>query len=196
MAARSAWSRMRDALRQEIIETAQRLFLEHGFEATTVDDIAEQVGISRRTFFRYFGTKEDVVLGDLQERGDAVARALANRPADEGAWEALRAAMLDSLTETFNDPVADLALARMMKDSPSLRARRFEKRLYWVDTLSPLIAPRLQGANPHYAATTIVSAALSCVDLASDTWADSDGKADMIALYDSAVAALRDSWHS
>lgn len=184
---------MRDVLRQEIISTAQRLFLERGFEATTVEEIAAQVGVSRRTFFRYFGTKEDVVLGDLNERGDAVARALAKRPLREGAWEALRGALLDSVPETFRDAQADLALARMMKESPSLRAKRFDKRLHWLEELVPLIADRLDAPDPQFAATAIVSAALSCLDLASDAWANADGRADMAALYDNAVAALRNS---
>ncbi|HEV6951862.1 MAG TPA: TetR family transcriptional regulator, partial [Promicromonospora sp.] len=139
----TAWDRQRAALREEITETARTLFVEKGFDATTVDEIAQAVGISRRSFFRYFGTKEDVVLGDLTGRADALARALAARPADENPWTALRTAMLDSRSETFTDVRSDLAITRMMRDTPSLRARKFEKRQYWSEVLTPLVAERI-----------------------------------------------------
>ncbi|GAB3597508.1 TetR/AcrR family transcriptional regulator [Microbacterium tumbae] len=187
----TAWDRQRAALRQEIADAALELFVRHGFETTTVDAIVDAVGISRRSFFRYFGTKEDVLLGDLNTRGDAVARALAARPATEGAWEALRGAMVDAQPETFHDARSDLAVARMMRDTPSLRARRSEKRQYWQEVLTPLVARRIPAEDAELRAAAIVSAMLACVDVASDAWVDSEGEADMERLYDSAVAAIR-----
>ncbi|MEU7826415.1 TetR family transcriptional regulator [Catellatospora sp. NPDC049133] len=191
MAKMTAWERQRAALRKEISAAACALFVEQGFEATTVDQIVETVGISRRSFFRYFGSKEDVLLGDLTARGDTVARALAQHPETEDPWEALRGAMLATQSETFNDPVADLAIARMMHQAPSLRARLFEKRQHWRDALVPLIAQRVRGPDPEFTASAIVSAVLSCMDTASDAWIASDGQADMLDLYDAAVAAIR-----
>ncbi|GAA0914233.1 TetR family transcriptional regulator [Virgisporangium ochraceum] len=187
----TAWDRQRAALRAEITATACALFVEQGFDATTVDQIVETVGISRRSFFRYFGSKEDVLLGDLAARGDAVARGLAARPADEDPWTALRNAMLDAAPETFADPLADLAVARMMHGSPTLRARLFEKRQHWRDALVPLVADRVGGPDAVFTASAVVSAVLSCVDTASDAWVASDGKADMADLYDRAVVAIR-----
>jgi AcrR family transcriptional regulator len=83
------WTRTRQAVYAEITRTAMELFLRHGFEATTIDDIATAAGISRRSFFRYFGTKEDIVLGDLAARGELIRKELEGRPADEDAWTAL-----------------------------------------------------------------------------------------------------------
>jgi len=186
-----AWERQRTALRAEIVATARTLFVRDGFEATTVDRIAEAVGISRRSFFRYFGTKEDVVLSDLVARGDAIAAALAGRPPGEGPWEALRAAMLDARSEVFHDAVADLAFGRMLQETPALRARLFEKRLHWHEALVPLVAGRIEAPGAPLAAAAIVSAALSCLDVASEAWIASEGTADLVQLYDSAVAAIR-----
>jgi AcrR family transcriptional regulator len=186
----TAWERQRAALRAEIISAACALFAEQGFEATTVDQIAGAVGISRRSFFRYFGTKEDVLLGDLAGRGDAVARALARRPAGEGPWRALRAAMADSVSEGARDASEDLAIGRIMRDTPSLRARRTEKRLHWNEALVPMIAARIGGHGAEFTAAAIVAAALSCLDVASDAWLRSDGKEDLADLYDKAVAVL------
>ena len=84
--------RTRRAVQAEIGATAMRLFLAHGFEATTMEQIANEAGISRRSLFRYFGTKEDIVLGYLVEAGIVVRDALEARPASEPPWEALRAA--------------------------------------------------------------------------------------------------------
>jgi AcrR family transcriptional regulator len=187
----SAIERQRAELRAEIARAAVGLFTARGFDATTVDDIAAAVGVSRRTFFRYFGTKEDVLLHDLNARGDAVARALAARPADEEPWVALRAAMLDAAPETLADPESDLAVGRLMKTVPSLRARRHEKRAHWVDGLAPLVAERLTGPGAAFRARAVVSAALLCVDLASEAWIESGGTADLAELYDEAVAAIR-----
>ncbi|MDG4822920.1 TetR family transcriptional regulator [Asanoa sp. WMMD1127] len=191
MAKTTAWERQRAALRSEISATARALFVRQGFDATTVDQIVETVGISRRSFFRYFGSKEDVLLGDLAARGDAVARALAVRPDSEDPWDALRGALVDAQPETFNDPVADLAIARMMHETPSLRARLFEKRQHWRDALVPLVARHIAGPDAAFAASAIVSAVLSCVDTASDAWIAADGQADLGELYDRAVAAIR-----
>ncbi|MEV0392333.1 TetR/AcrR family transcriptional regulator [Polymorphospora rubra] len=191
MAKMGAWERQRAAIRAEISAAACALFVQHGFEATTVDQIVETVGISRRSFFRYFGSKEDVLLGDLAARGDAVARALSERPDAEDPWDALRGAMIAAQPETFNDRVADLAIARMMHESPSLRARLFEKRQHWREALVPLTARRIDGPDAEFTASAIVSAVLSCVDTASDAWIAANGEADMLDLYDRAVAAIR-----
>src|ERR1044072_4048182 len=94
------------AVQAEIAGTAMRLFLEHGFEATTMEQIAGEIGISRRSLFRYFGTKEDIVLGDHAENGRTLRAALEARPADEPPWEALRAALkalVESLPYTPED---------------------------------------------------------------------------------------------
>ncbi len=187
------WERQRAAAQEEIVGAALRLFLEQGFDATTIDQIVAVVGISRRSFFRYFGTKEDVVLGDLVARGAAIADALSARPGEEGPWEALRAAMHESAESTMPDAHAGLALGRMLFETPSLRARHLEKRLRWQEMLVPLIAARLDG-DPDSAtlhASAIVSSALACLDAASQAWIASEGTRDLAALYDEAVGAVR-----
>src|SRR3712207_3620346 len=72
--------RTRRTVQAEIAAAAMRLFLDRGFEATTMEQIAAEVGISRRSLFRYFGTKEDIVLGDHAEQGRVVREALEARP--------------------------------------------------------------------------------------------------------------------
>ena len=144
----------------------------HGFESTTIDHIVEVVGISRRSFFRYFGTKEDVVLGDLVARGEVIAANLAQRPADEDPWTAIRGALHVSEQTLMLDEESELALGRMLFDTPSLRARLLEKRLRWQELLVPLIEERLSGTvgSSTVGASAIVASALACLDAASEAW--------------------------
>jgi AcrR family transcriptional regulator len=192
MAKPTAWDRQREAVREEITRTAIDLFLRQGFAETTIDQILEQVGVSRRSFFRYFGTKEDVVLGDLVTRGVAIAEALSHRPADEDPWEAIRAAFQEAQEMSAWDVGSTLALGRMLFDTPSLLARHLEKRLRWQELFVPLIAARMPAEGDRdLHAHAIVASALSCLDAASRAWLRSDGQAELGDLYDQAVLAVR-----
>lgn len=193
MAKETVWTRQRAAVRSEIVDTALGMFLADGFDATPIDRIVEAVGVSRRTFFRYFGTKEDIVLGDLVSRGRMIADELAARPADESPWEALRAALHAGRDTAIPDMDAALALGKMLFGTPSLRARLMEKRLRWQEMLVPLLVVRMDGPAEHAGlrATAIVAASLSCLDAASEAWIESDGAGDLAELYDEAVAAVR-----
>ncbi len=184
------WDRSRQAAMTEIYDTAVRLFTEHGFEGTTIDQIAREVGISRRSFFRYFGTKEDIVCGDLESMGRDLAAALEAQPAGSSPWQALRETFVT--TYPAHEPPQALTVYRLMRETPSLRARHLEKRLRWQDRLVPLVAARL-GGGPGAAlrATALVSSAIACTDAALDAWLAAGGDADLVALYDEAVAAIR-----
>jgi len=170
-----------------------RLFLEQGFEQTTIDQIATTAGISRRSFFRYFGTKEDIVLGDLARQGVTVRDALEAIPLTEGPWEALRAA-LSAVNALEVDPDVTLKISKMMYGAPSLRSRSIEKHLQWQALLVPNIRMRLgvqaeDQADP--AADAIVASAIACLDVAGEHWTRSNGTASLPDLYDRAVLAVR-----
>ncbi|WFE29961.1 TetR family transcriptional regulator [Solwaraspora sp. WMMD791] len=187
--------RTRRAVRAEIAASAMRLFLAQGYESTTMDQIARQVGISRRSLFHYFGTKEDMVLGDHAEQGEIVRAALAARPADEDPWTAIRAA-LKTLLEAMPYSLQEfLQINRMLKQSPALRARHIEKQQQWIDVLVPGIMARTAStaSDPiaELRAGAVVAAAISCMEVATTAWVRSDGQLDIEALYDDAVAAVR-----
>ena len=185
--------RTRRAVHAEITDTALRLFAEQGFDVTTVDQIAAAAGISRRSFFHYFGSKEDVVLGDLEALGLRVRDALEARPATETAWEALREA-LKTLQGPDTDAVTELQIAGMYADAPSLRAKHLEKHLRWQELFAPDIERRLgitPGATADPRARAIIAAALACLDIAVEAWRESGGTADPVELFDAAVAAVR-----
>ena len=186
--------RTRRAVRAEIGATAMRLFLENGFEATTMDQIANEAGISRRSLFRYFGTKEDIVLGNLVEAGMAVRDALEARPAGEPPWEALRAAFESLVLDPEYSPERNLKLSKMLYETPSLRAGHLEKQLRWQELLVPNIQMRLgvtADDAPDPRAQAIVACALTCLNVASEIWTRSNGEEDPIRLFDQAISAVR-----
>jgi len=185
-------SRATRAVRAEIAAVAMRLFLEQGFEKTTVDQIAAEAGLSRTSFFRYFATKEDVVLGHLEELGQLVLDALAARPAAEPAWQALRHAF-DLLIEEGNAlPEQGLAMSRMLQDTPSLKARQLGKQLGWQDLLAPEVARRLgvPAEAPDPRPRALVAAALGCLNAAVDVWTAGGGAVALPDLLDQAMSAL------
>lgn len=170
------------------------LFLAQGFEATTVDEIAHSVGISRRSLFRYFSSKEDMAVANVSERGRAVLRALEARPADEGPWEALRAAAFES--EEFDPSIAPekmLRMSRLLRESPGLQGFRLEKQKQWQDLLAPELAKRLVGSKDAEAsARGIVAAALACLDAAEDIWVARGGTGNVLDLFADMIAAIRE----
>lgn len=180
------------AVRAEIAAVAIRLFLEQGFDKTTVDQIAAEAGLSRTSFFRYFATKEDVLLGHLGELGYKVRDALAARPAEEPPWQALRRAFDLLIEERLAYPEDGLSMRRMLHDTPSLRARQLGKQLGWQDLLAPEVARRLGDAYDAYdpRSRALVAAALSCLNVAVDVWTASDGTADLADLVDQAMGAV------
>ncbi|GAA3241284.1 TetR/AcrR family transcriptional regulator [Nonomuraea helvata] len=113
--------------RRALVEAAIRLFDEKGFERTTVDEIAAAVEVSARTFFTYFGSKEDVLFLQAEDRVEQLIEALADRRPDEPLGELLPR-LFDLLVQGFaDDDELDIALstarARLLFSEPALRAR-------------------------------------------------------------------------
>jgi AcrR family transcriptional regulator len=181
-------------VQKDISEVAMRLFLDDGFDAVTVDQIVAEAGISPRSFFRYFATKEDVVLGHLAQAGLHLRTALEDRPATEAPWVALRAAF-DVLLADFSDSPQSLRrTSRMLLDTPSLRARHLEKQLHWQELLVPDIARRLgtsTGGTEDVRAHALVASALACLDAASAAWAVTDDDTPIETFLDAAIGAVR-----
>ncbi|MGW0590235.1 TetR family transcriptional regulator [Streptosporangium sp. NPDC002607] len=143
--------RKKQKTRLALIDAALSLFLEQGYEATTVDQIAAAVDVSPRTFFRYFATKEDVALSLAADGQEAMLAELATRPADEAPFTALShaaRAMVTMLQEGDLDDTARFLRAREVIDSTPALFAGSVRRL--VENERRLIAEisRRQGTGP------------------------------------------------
>jgi AcrR family transcriptional regulator len=169
------WDRTRRRVQEEVVDAALALFLEHGFEETTVDQVVAAAGISRRSFFRYFGTKEDIVFGDLTDQGPAILEALRERPDDEPIWDALGHAF--GVLSTRISPERGALISRLVATSPALRAAHLEKHLRWQDVLAPEVERRVGtgDAPPGLVGQAVVATALACLDAATVAWLDQGG---------------------
>src|SRR4029453_11577219 len=139
----------RAAVPAEIAETAFQLFTQRGFDQTTVDDIAAAAGLSRRSFFRYFASKEDAVLGMLNAVGAPTAAELAARPAGEPPWTSLRRALDVLVTTYLGDPKVALARFRLIHHTPALRTTLLDKQDRWQRSLAQVLAARLAADPAH-----------------------------------------------
>ena len=140
--------RKKQRTRDALLRAAVELFTTRGYEQTTVDDIAEAVDVSQRTFFRYFAGKEEAALA-LQEL--AVARfveAVRERPADEAPLAALRQAVLegwDTLHEIIEAvvPVAlYLRMYRVIESTPVLLAAHLRRNMEIEEAMARVLAER------------------------------------------------------
>ncbi|RCV53529.1 TetR/AcrR family transcriptional regulator [Marinitenerispora sediminis] len=137
-------ARTRDAL----VDAALRRFTEHGFAATTTEEIAADVEVSQRTFFRYFASKEDAVLAVQEHIEEKFLAKLAARPLEEPPIEALSNALRDTWAELDERTTqTQLLVLRLLEDCPPLLAAHLRRLSEHQDRLVELIARRT-GVDP------------------------------------------------
>ena len=188
------WDRSRQAVVAEIVETALALFAEQGYEATTMAQVASRAGVSQRSLFRYFGTKEDLVCGEQEQLGDLLVSTVAAQPPEMSTWDALAIGFTTILTASDHTPQRVLEISTLIFTNPSLRSRYFEKRLKWQRALVPVVEERMgieSGEVPDARALGVIATVFACVDAASELWVLHGGKADVFELYEQALAAVR-----
>ena len=173
---------------REIQTEALRLFGARGYENTTIEQIAAAADISPRTFFRYFPTKEDVVLWD--EYDAVIEDLLAQRPAGEPPGELMRSITREAIAWQYaRDPHRLLARHHILFAVPAVRARFVE---FARDGIERLIGslPGERGQSEDLKIHLTAIAILDAAGAALDSWQRSDGKEDLLALLDHATDAL------
>jgi AcrR family transcriptional regulator len=140
--------RKKQRTREALLRAALELFTTQGYEHTTVDEIAEAVDVSQRTFFRYFAGKEDVAFA-VQEMTEArFVDAVRARPPHEAPLQALRQAVLegwDSIRETVETCVPVelyLRMYRTIESTPALLAAHLRRSAATEETIARLLAER------------------------------------------------------
>lgn len=177
--------RKKTATRDRIRSCALRLFARQGYDATTVEQIAEAAGVSHMTVFRYFPTKEDIALSDsydplLTERLQQTSPAVP-------VTERIRTALLGALRQVYEtDRDALLTQNQLIIATPALRER------LWADQLATqrLILNALHDPNPDFQTKVTVAACLAAVTTAVITWTENNGTPELPDLIDQAFDTL------
>lgn len=179
--------RKRERTREAIQREALRLIEARGYEAMTCEQIAAAAEVSPATLFRYFATKEDIVLQDGYD--PLIAEAVRTRPAQEDPLTAVRRGFADTFADVYR---GDLEVIRqrtaLILSVPALRARSREQQESLVSHLAEALAER---AGPSAGSLDIEVAAAVCaaaVSTAVERWAHDGG--DLPALVEAAFAAL------
>ena len=181
----------RAAVRDELARVAFPQFCERGFDNVTFDELAAAAGVSRSTFLRYFGSKEDVVLFVFDPLGEVIRGEIAARPADETDWDALRRGTAAAARELTTPTNEGLALLRLVHTTPALGARVRDKQAQWRDMIVTELQQRGHGdAVPLLALRVRVSAAFDCLTAALEAWLEHQGARTVEPLLDDAFGAL------
>lgn len=179
--------------RQELTRVGVELFLQQGFAATTIDQIVEPLGISKRTFFRYFATKEDLVVEWQTEMTPAFVDELNSRPTEEAPFKAVSETLLSLASRINTNPELAFALMRLFKETPSLAGRDMERRMVWEQALTTaLIERERRKVMPRLKARIIVGMAMTAWTAALDEWYADGGKAELRPLMETAFSLVTD----
>jgi mycofactocin system transcriptional regulator len=172
--------------RADLEAAAFDLFGRQGFEETTVDDIAAAAGIGRRTFFRYFPSKNDVPWGDFEAELDRMRARLADFPAGLPLMDALREAIVD-FNRIAPDQVAQhRRRMRLILGVPTLKAHSTLRFAAWRQVVAEFAAGRLGQPASALAPQAVAHAVLGVATAAYEHWLEHEG-ANLGELLDAAM---------
>jgi len=176
---------------RELQAAALALFAEHGFDHVTTDDIAAAAEVSKTTFYRYFSSKEEVLLGNPEADLDLVRAALHDRPRDESPLDSVRNAILGLADAIEHDRDTALAKGHLTRATSSLKARYLEQLSAFEQVVAGFIAER-RGVDPRsdLAARVLGAHTMTALRVAVEVWLDRDGEPDLLDLVRRALAMM------
>lgn len=175
--------RTREAIRRE----AFRLITLAGYDATTCEQIAAAAAVSPATLFRYFPTKEDIVLQD--DYDPMIAEAVRSRPASESALVAVRRGFAGALAAVYQRDLEEIRQrTALILSVPSLRARSREQLDSLVTQLAQALAERARRAPGDLEIDVAAHVCAAAVGVAVERWARTGG--DLPTHVDAALAAI------
>lgn len=158
---------------RRITDAGVRLFTERGYESTTLEAIAAEAGISRRTFFHYFKSKDDILLSLQKGLGERVAEALARQPAQQGPLDATRRAIMEVVAPFTSEAL--IALDRLMRSSEAVQARKQASYIQDEALLFSALRNRWPAEN-EMDLRLVAMLAIGASRLSVDAWSKEGGK--------------------
>lgn len=162
-------------IRQRIVDVALARFLEQGYEATTVDQIAAEADVSPRTFFRYFPTKEALLFHDFEQRLTGIRVALEGRPDGEDPLDSLTVVLCQMVDGMRTSPEQQALMFRLLEERPSMRSYQRSTMIEHAEQeIIGALARRTGRANTDLVLRATVSMAAACMDVALRSWSEGD----------------------
>lgn len=172
-----------------IVEAAMALFAERGFENTTVAEISERAGVTRRTFFRHFADKRDVVFGGHAHLADTVAAVVAAVPLGNPAMDVLRDGLRILAEDVFDGQQLRMrAIRSVIRSDDSLRER--DEHKYAIIAAAGEQAFRDRGVG-EIEARLIAGMAALALSVAIDRWIDAPDGTDLAVIAIEVVESMR-----
>ena len=186
--------RKKKKTREALSQAALELFVKQGFEATTVEQIAERLEVSRRTFFRYFATKEEVVFPYYRQRLDSFREWLQPLPGEDGYACVSRACLLVAREYMLNREEL-LWQQRVVEASSSLWT--FELRLdrTWETSIAEALEHNPVSPLTHAKAVIMAGAIMGAIRATLRQWFDEEASADLVAMGRETLELLARSWN-
>ncbi|MDC7742853.1 TetR family transcriptional regulator [Rhizobium binxianense] len=160
--------RKRRQTRERIEQAAVSLFLRRGFEATTIEDITEAADVSKRSFFDYFPSKEEVVFAWQDSFADRLTAEVAARPASESSVAAVEAAIAATVIASVDE--RGLALAELIHDTPALKARDQLKYARLEQKLAEALLLRKGSAPERSRMRVLAAVVIGALRVGSELW--------------------------
>jgi AcrR family transcriptional regulator len=177
--------------KRALVTAALELFGERGFDAVTVDEIADRANVSRRTFFRYFPTKEAVVMDRRVAQLDALKAHLAAAPGSVSPAESVRAALAVIGADYEANKRRILAERALFARSPALALADLDLDRAYERAIAEAVAPRIgRGEEARKRARMFAAALLGVLRVSIEDWADARGKIALAALGEEAVETV------
>jgi AcrR family transcriptional regulator len=180
-------ARKQQVVRDALSAAAAELFHARGFEAVTVEEIAKAAGVSRRTFFRYYESKEDVMVERLDRDGERLLAELAARPPDEPPLLAIRNALIPAIEYSLEEPDLVRDATRLLRETSTLRRAVMERRNRLEERIAALMIQRLGTTDNTPMLLAFLTRALN--DTAFNAWYDHETN-DIPGLVDDLISRL------
>ncbi len=178
---------------REIQQAAMSLFADRGYAAVTVEDIAGEAGISERTFFRYFTSKDHLLVAEASRRIEVIHESLTGQPDDLDAWTALRNAVLDQSTSEEHIGRNAAIWAHLTKEAPALLAKMImHGALEGTHNIEVELARRLGLPDTDALPDVMMRVTLAAVQSAYLRWLEDDGTASLVDLTAEALDLVGD----
>ena len=182
-------TRRRRLVQDDVARIAIRLFAERGYDTVSVDEIAEAAGMSQRTFFRYFATKDEVLRRYRRSLRQGLVQALKARPKGEGPVAALRAAYEQTSHVEPGDRPRVHAVARVLVAAPDLWSKDLGETVLDEEVPAEL-GRRMKAVHGDIHPAVIAAAVSSAAIVGWNAWVRSDGSGDPAAMVVAAIDLL------